>query len=134
MFGTPENPKFLAEDVAVWIDYDVSSINKMLNSVDENEKALGTFFREDGSTHKQWLLTEDGLYEVFMQSRKPIAKEFKKRVKQMLKEMRRYGFTVSSDKLEQFINDPVTIIQMAKQVKEYRRINAELSEANNLKG
>ncbi|MGG1846180.1 BRO family protein [Bacillus wiedmannii] len=30
---------------------------------------------------EEWLLTEDGLYEVLMQSRKPIAKIFKKEVK-----------------------------------------------------
>ena len=33
-------------------------------------KRFETVFREDGSTHKQWFLTEDGLYEVLMQSRK----------------------------------------------------------------
>ncbi|WP_300854391.1 BRO family protein, partial [uncultured Clostridium sp.] len=32
-----------------------------------------------------WFLTEDGLYEVLMQSRKPIAKAFKKEVKKILK-------------------------------------------------
>ena len=31
-----------------------------------------------------WFLTEDGLYEVLMQSRKPIAKQFKKEVKKTL--------------------------------------------------
>ncbi|WP_144489305.1 BRO family protein [Bacillus thuringiensis] len=30
---------------------------------------------------EEWLLTEDGLYEVLMQPRKPIAKIFKKAVK-----------------------------------------------------
>lgn len=34
-----------------------------------------------------WFLTEDGLYEVLMQSRKPKAKEFKKEVKKILKSM-----------------------------------------------
>ena len=48
-------------------------------------------YRVDGSTHKQWFLTEDGLYEVLMQSRKPIAKQFKKEVKQILKQIRRTG-------------------------------------------
>ena len=32
-----------------------------------------------------WFLTEDGLYEVLMQSRKPQAKQFKKGVKEILK-------------------------------------------------
>lgn len=63
----------------------------MLNVVDEEEKALYTMYRVDGSTHKQWFLTEDGLYEVLMQSRKPIAKSFKKEVKKILKEIRKTG-------------------------------------------
>ena len=38
-----------------------------------------------------WFLTEDGLYEVLMQSRKPIAKQFKKKVKEILKQIRKTG-------------------------------------------
>lgn len=38
-----------------------------------------------------WFLTENGMYEVLMQSRKPIAKEFKKNVKRILKEIRKTG-------------------------------------------
>ena len=38
IFGDFENPLFLAKDVAEWIEYDTSSINKMLNNVDETEK------------------------------------------------------------------------------------------------
>ena len=45
VFGTPEDPLFLARDVAEWIDYNVSSVNKMLANVDENEKPLGKLFR-----------------------------------------------------------------------------------------
>lgn len=37
-YGSWEEPYFLAKDVAKWIDYDKSSINKMLNKVDEDEK------------------------------------------------------------------------------------------------
>lgn len=37
------------------------------------------------------MLTENGLYEVLMQSRKPIAKQFKKGVKAILKEIRTNG-------------------------------------------
>ena len=37
------------------------------------------------------MLTEDGLYEVLMQSRKPIAKEFKREVKKILKSVRKNG-------------------------------------------
>lgn len=38
IYGTFEDPLFLAKDVAVWIDYDTSSLNKMLVNVDQDEK------------------------------------------------------------------------------------------------
>ena len=90
VYGNADNPLFLAKDVAKWIGYDKSSINKMINSVDEDEKLNGTIFRA-GQSREMWFLTEDGLYEVLMQSRKPIAKEIKKKVKEILKELRKGG-------------------------------------------
>lgn len=41
-------------------------------------------------------LTEDGLYEVLMQSRKPIAKQWKKEVKTILKTLRKTGGYISN--------------------------------------
>ncbi len=76
------NKIFLAKDVAEWIEN--KNTSQMLSNIDEDEKALYTMYRVDGSTHKQWFLTEDGLYEVLMQSRKPIARQFKKEVKKTL--------------------------------------------------
>ena len=41
-------------------------------------------------------LTENGLYEVLMMSRKPIAKKFKKEVKRILHDLRLNGTVVSA--------------------------------------
>ena len=90
IYGDFENPLFLAKDVAEWIEYDISSINKMLNNVDENEK-VRNIVPTLGGNQERWFLTEDGLYEVLMLSRKPIAKEFKKQVKEILKTIRKTG-------------------------------------------
>ena len=97
IYGTEENPLFLAQDVAEWIDYawanakcDHRDVSKMLKSVDEDEKLRGTIFLS-GQNRDAWLLTEDGVYEVLMQSRKPIAKQFKKKVKEILKTIRKTG-------------------------------------------
>ena len=84
-YGDIENPLFLARDVANWIEH--SDVSKMMKSVDEDEK-VKNIIRTLGGNQEMWFLTEDGLYEVLMQSRKPIAKEFKKKVKQMLKDLR----------------------------------------------
>lgn len=101
MFGTPEDPLFLARDVAEWIDYSKRpdgsyKLDRMLQSVDEEEKnkilipaqIVGGYLRPN---QEYWFLTEDGLYEVLMQSRKPKAKEFKKEVKKILKSIRKIG-------------------------------------------
>lgn len=89
-FGNLENPLFLAKDVAEWIGYDSSSVNKMLSNVDENEKLNGIIFRA-GQNREMCFLTEDGLYEVLMQSRKPIAKKLKKEIKKILRQIRLTG-------------------------------------------
>ncbi|MFR3569553.1 MAG: ORF6C domain-containing protein [Paraclostridium sordellii] len=94
-FGDIENPIFLAKDVAEWIGYDSSSVNKMLNTIDEDEKLIGKTFRL-GQIREMWFLTEEGLYEVLMQSRKPIAKQFKKKIKKMLKDLRLKNTTYSN--------------------------------------
>ena len=86
IYGDFENPLFLAKDVAKWIDH--SDVSKMIKSVDEDEK-VKNIVPTLGGNQEMWLLTEDGLYEVLMQSRKPNAKEFKKQVKQILKDLRK---------------------------------------------
>lgn len=95
IYGTFENPLFLAKDVAEWIEYTKTSqgyynVSKMLQTVDEEEKLLSSLVIA-GQGREMWFLTEDGLYEVLMQSRKPIAKAFKKEVKKILKEIRKTG-------------------------------------------
>lgn len=88
IFGTPDEPLFLATDVAKMIEH--SNVSEMLKVVDDSEKLTSTMFRA-GQLRSVNMLTEDGLYEVLMQSRKPIAKQFKKRVKEILKEIRKTG-------------------------------------------
>lgn len=96
IYGTEENPLFLAKDVAEWIDYSKDSkgnyrLYKMVETVDEAEKQKIIHPTINGVYVAQWFLTEDGLYEVLMQSRKPIAKAFKKEVKTILKQIRQTG-------------------------------------------
>ncbi len=90
IYGDFENPLFVAQDVADWLEYDKSSINKMLANVDESEKLVGKIFRS-GQNRDVTILTEDGLYEVLMLSTKPNAKPFKKQVKEILKTIRKTG-------------------------------------------
>ena len=101
VFGTPEDPLFLARDVAEWIDYSKRpdgsyKMDVFLKNVDDEEKMkiLNPAYNKGGvlqANTEYWFLTEDGLYEVLMQSRKPKAKEYKKEVKKILKSIRKHG-------------------------------------------
>lgn len=88
IYDSIEKPLFLAADVAEWIGH--TDISRMVNLVDENEK-LKRIMYVSGQNRQMWVLTEDGVYEVLMQSRKPIAKQFKAQVKAILKEIRLNG-------------------------------------------
>ena len=87
IYGTKEEPLFLAVDVARMIDYSVGNTGQMLNGVDPDEKLTLTI-QGAGQRRNMWFLTEYGLYEVLMQSRKPIARRFKSSVKRILKDIR----------------------------------------------
>ena len=85
VYGTVEEPLFRAKDVADWIEH--SDVHKMVQSVDEDEKVRNNI-PTLGGNQEAWFLTENGVYEVLMLSRKPIAKDFKKEVKKMLHALR----------------------------------------------
>lgn len=134
VYGDFENPLFLAKDVALWIEYDVSSVNKMLGAVDDNEKTTRKII-PNGSNYQTeaWFLTEDGLYEVLMQSRKPIAKQFKAKVKEILQDIRKHGAYLTPDKIEEVLLNPDTIINLATQLKaeqEHRRALTDQIESD----
>lgn len=88
VYGSIEQPLFRASDVAEWIGH--SNIASMMDMVDEDEKGLRNVYTL-GGFQNVWMLTEDGLYEILMRSRKPIAKQFKKGIKTILHEIRTTG-------------------------------------------
>lgn len=85
VYGTIEEPLFKAKDVTDMLG--LKNTREVMSRIDEEERRKLNLPRQ-GET---WMLTEDGLYEVLMQSRKPIAKQFKKGVKLILKEIRKSG-------------------------------------------
>lgn len=97
IYGTAEQPLFLAKDVAEMVS--VNNHRDLLSRVDDDEKVVGLTDTLGGSQQTTFL-TEDGMYEVLMQSRKPVAKQFKKGVKQILKEIRTKGGYISAQKDE----------------------------------
>ncbi|MEJ9126031.1 Bro-N domain-containing protein [Bacillus cereus] len=93
----------MAKDVAEWIEH--SNLTMMMKVVDEDEKivikvptkkSLGGL---QGNTEYTFL-SEEGIYGVLMLSRKPIAKQWKKEVKKILKNIRLNGGHVQIDREE----------------------------------
>lgn len=117
IFGTTDEPLFLAKNVATWIEH--SKVSMMLEGIDEDEKLKETILTS-GQKREMWFLTENGLYEVLMQSRKPIAKAFKKEVKKILKDIRKHGAYMTDNVIEQVLTDPDMLIKLAVQLKESR--------------
>ncbi len=110
-YGTVENPLFLAKDVAKWIEH--SDVHKMVQSVDEDEKVRNNV-PTLGGVQESWFLTENGLYEVLMLSRKPIAKQFKKEVKNLLHNLRLNKVTIISTKSQQELDNETDRNKIAK--------------------
>ena len=137
VYGTAENPLFLAKEVAECIDYAKRSngsynTTMMLQSVDEEEK-VANIVDTLGGNQQVWFLTEDGLYEVLMQSRKPIAKEFKKGVKEILKTIRKTGgylATKQDDTPEEIMARALTIAQatLAKREERLKQLEAQAEQ------
>ena len=121
VYGTADEPLFLAKDVAEWIEHSKPSI--MIDTVDEDEKLRETIFTS-GQNREVWFLTENGLYEVLMQSRKPLAKAFKKKVKEILKSMRKHGLYAIDDLLD----NPDMAIAALQKLKEERQLRLQAQE------
>lgn len=150
-YGTWENPYFLGKDAAEWIDYSKNpngsyQTSKMVKTIDEDEKLVVTILLpDDKQSREHTFLTEDGLYEVLMQSRKPIAKQLKKKIKTHLKQMRQTGGTVVVGQEEYFITHMFPSLsdelkaQMVKELQEANRkqqeeIERQRKENTKLKG
>lgn len=105
MYNSIEYPLFLAKDVAEWIDYSISNVSKMLKSVDEDEKTTRKFCTSGSNYQTEaWFLTEDGLYECCMQSKKPVAKQMKKEIKLYLKSIRLTGAAIPEGREQEMVS------------------------------
>ena len=91
VWGSAEQPLFRAKDVSDWLN--LKNTPEIIKRIDTEERHKFNLGRNGGDT---WFLPEDGLYELLMQSRKPIAKQFKKGVKKILHEIRTKGGYIAS--------------------------------------
>ena len=126
IYGTAEKPLFLARDIAEMLE--IKNNRDMLNNVDDDEKLMSVV-STSGQNRQMWFLTESGLYEVLMLSRKPKAKEFKRKVKEILKTIRKHGAYMTNDKAQDVLNGnglADLLIQAGEQLKEKDVIISQL--------
>lgn len=122
IYGTFTEPYFLAKDVASWLS--LTNVSDMISRVDEDEVTKFNLGSMQGECN---FLTENGLYEVLMQSRKPIAKKFKKEVKNILHEIRLNGeYKVETFKIPQTLSEALYLA--ASQAKQIEEQNKQLEE------
>ncbi len=127
VYGSIERPLFRANDVQEWLG--LTNVTKAVSRVDEDER-VNLKLSRGGS---MWFLTEDGVYELLMQSRKPIAKQFKKGIKTILHEIRTTGgyiATTASDTPEDIMARAVLVAQqtLARREERIKQLEAQTTQ------
>lgn len=131
VYGTAETPLFKAKDVAAWLE--LTNVSDMVSRIDDDEVTKLNLGSMEGET---WFLTEDGMYEVLMQSRKPIAKQFKKGVKEILKSIRNTGgyMVIGDNESEEDLMARALVVAKATLKRREERIKALEQESANKDG
>lgn len=121
-----DGPWFVAADVCRVLEH--SNVSVALDRVDEDEKAKLNLGLPGGETN---CVSESGLYELIMGSRKPQAKAFKRWVKHdVLPSIRKHGAYMTPAAIEEALLNPDTIIQLATALKNEQARTAALEEKN----
>ena len=123
--GTPDAPLFCLGDVCKMLGLRQGNVRERLEKgVVSTEPILDSLGREQVAN----FVTEDGLYDVILDSRKPEAKRFRKWVtSEVLPTIRKHGAYMTKDTLERAIAEPDFLIQLATTLKEEKakRLEAE---------
>lgn len=93
VYNTLEEPYFQAVEVAKLIDYSIGHTSHMLSTIEHDEKMLLSTRNSNatarGNATNKWFITELGLYNVLSQSRKPLARGWRRIVHQELIDLRK---------------------------------------------
>ena len=101
MYGSIENPYFVASDVAEWLgERDGYTVARKVDDEEKDTQIVCTL----GGNQKTTVLTEDGLYDACMLSRKKIAKPLKKEIKKYLKSIRLTGAAIPVGNEQKMVN------------------------------
>lgn len=110
-----------------WVLKDVCDVLEIGNSrmvadrLDADEKGV-SIIDTLGGKQELTVISESGLYNVILLSRKPEAKKFKRWVThEVLPQIRRHGAFITTSKLEEIMSDPDAWIKLLTALKEERQ-------------
>lgn len=119
---------FIAKDVAIALGYK-NQRQAILTHVDKEDKGVAK--RDSlGGSQNMTIINESGLYSLILSSKLPAAKAFKRWVtSEVLPAIKKHGGYLTTDKIEQALSDPDTLIKLATTLKEERAARQQ-AEAN----
>ncbi len=77
VYDSLDAPYFLAVEVAKLIDYSIGKTGQMLEMIEADEHLTTTMYRS-GQNRKVYMVTELGLYNILSQSKKPVARKWRR--------------------------------------------------------
>lgn len=125
IMGTPDAPLFCLGDVCKMLGLKSWHVKERLG---DNIVSTEVISDSLGRQRVVNFITEDGLYDVILDSRKSEAKRFRKWVtSEVLPTIRKHGAYMTKDTLERAIAEPDFLIQLATTLKEEKakRLEAE---------
>ena len=118
-----------------WVLKDVCDVLELSNpsmisdrlDEDERQKVDPKHYLGSQSNTPITIISESGLYNVILLSRKPEARKFKRWVThEVLPTIRKHGAYITSEKLEEIMNDPDSWITLLTALKEERQAKEQL--------
>lgn len=113
VYGTEEEPLFLAKDIVKWLGYSSTYNPTDLLRLCQDDEKLKRNITISGQKRSQWLVTEDGLYEICMRSQTEKSKKVRKFIKNILRELRTKGYVATNNNIE--IANAMTMIAQSLQ-------------------
>jgi anti-repressor protein len=122
-------PWFVAKDVCDALG--LSNVTMALGRLDDDEFSSTEVTDTTGRKQQTKIVTEAGLYNLIMASKKPEARAFKRWVTHdVLPSIRKHGMYATTQTVEDMLNDPDTMIATLKALKAERQRTQALMEDN----
>lgn len=121
--GDDGEPRWVLSDVCAACG--IGNPSDVMRRLDVDQKGVDTI-ETLGGPQRINVVTESGLYDVILDSRKPEAKRFRKWVtSEILPSIRQHGAYMTQQTIERVLTDPDTLIRLATDLKQEREARAQ---------